>query len=178
MMKRINLLTALAVFGLFLGLNVGANAVTCGQPNEVAGGGEGTSLGWDVGSGQCNGDFTVTNDPSFPSNGAGIELGMRAEQRRIGQVPNNAGDYEVQTGDDPGTSGTRAWWNFQHSIAYDGNIGNLDSLKFVIRTDAGSSVPASPVDMLPIRSPGNRPNTANALKAHRRRDRVAGFWGG
>jgi hypothetical protein len=54
------------------------------------------SLGWDVGGGQCNGSFTVTRDSAFPSaDGDGIELGMRAEQRSVGQVANVGGDYEV-----------------------------------------------------------------------------------
>lgn len=119
-----------------------------------------TSLGWDVGTGQCNGSFTITKNGSIPSsNGKGIELAIRALQRGSSPVTNtsNNGDYEIQKGSDPTTvsiphpNGTRAWWDFQHSIAYDGNINQLNSLTFIIRTDAGSSVPAGPFDMLALR---------------------------
>lgn len=142
--------------------HVGSHATPCDAADTVGGGTLAVSpspgAGWDVGDGQCNGSFTVTADPNFPSDsptlgGNGIELGMRAEQRRVGQVANISGDYEVLTGDDPGTGGERAWWNFQHSIAYDGNIDDLDSLTFVIRTDAGTSVPVGPVDMLGLLFP-------------------------
>jgi hypothetical protein len=119
-----------------------------------------TSLGWDVGTGQCNGSFTITRNKSIPSDDEdGIELAIRALQRGVGSVTNtsNHGVYEVQKGSDPTTisipypNGTRAWWNFQHSIAYDGNINELNSLTFIIRTDAGPSVPAGPFDMLALR---------------------------
>jgi hypothetical protein len=41
-----------------------------------------------VGAGQCNGDFTVSRDATFPGTpgGSGIELGMRIEQRSVGQL--------------------------------------------------------------------------------------------
>ena len=119
-----------------------------------------TSLGWDVGTGQCNGSFTVTKNVSIPSaDGEGIELAIRALKRGGGPVTNtsNNGVYEIKKGSDPTTvsipnpNGTRAWWDFQHSIAYDGNINELNSLTFIIRTDAGSSVPAGPFDMLALR---------------------------
>ena len=120
-----------------------------------------TALGLDIGDGQCNGSFTTTTDPLFPSAGSdGIELGMRAEQRRNGQVPRNAdlasgaGDYTVQLGADntePHAT-NRVWWNFQHSIAYDGTIDNLDGLVFSIRTDVGANAPRFPqFDMLVLR---------------------------
>ncbi len=95
-----------------------AGAVTCDLPDTVGGGTSNVSpspgAGWDVGGGQCNGDFAVVRDVTFPGDpgGDGIELGMRAEQRRVGQInpPAHAGsDYTVQTGEDPGTGGTRAW---------------------------------------------------------------------
>lgn len=109
---------------------------------------------WDVGSGQCNGDFTVVTDSSFP--GGALELGMRIEQRSAGQLnsPEHAGiNYEVQTGSDTTQPNPlRAWWNFQHSIAYNGGIDNLDALTFVIRTDVGSIFPTAPSsDMLAAR---------------------------
>jgi hypothetical protein len=149
----------------------GLHSTPCNETETVGGGQLGNSpgpvdppnsLGWDVGSGQCNGSFTVTRDGAFPSlDGVGIELGMRAEQRSVGQVANAGGDYTVQTGPDP-TNAARAWWNFQHSIAYDGNIADLDELVFAIRTDAGNSVPAAPADLLAIRAAiddrNNQPN--------------------
>lgn len=140
-----------------------ADSVGGGQPGVSPGptGNAATALGWDVGTGQCNGSFKTTADSSFPNNGSdGIELGMRAEQRREGQVPRNAdlasgaGDYTVQLGADNTTpvAVNRAWWNFQHSIAYDGVIDNLDGLVFSIRTDVGANAPAAPqFDMLFLR---------------------------
>ncbi len=143
----------------------------CNEPGVVGGGelglspgpvGPPTSLGFDVGAGQCNGSFAIVSDPGFP--GGALELAMRAEQRGIGQVTNNGGDYTVAVGPDP-TNGARAWWNFQHSIAYQGDIDDLDALTFDIRTDVGTSVPATPADMLALRGPSgpiddrnNQPN--------------------
>ena len=123
----------------------------CDASDTVGGGTFGNSpgagLGWDVGSGQCNGSFAKVTDLAFPSDsGGGIELGLRIEQRRVGQVTRNgANDYEVQLGNDTNVPPTlkRAWWNFQHSIAYDGSIGNLDSLTFKIRTDVGPNPPGA-----------------------------------
>lgn len=135
-----------------------AASVVCNLLNSVGGGTDDVSpfpgAGWDVGSGQCNGDFTVVTDPSFA--GGALELGMRIEQRSAGQLnsPQHAGiDYEVQTGSDTTQpSATKAWWNFQHSIAYNGVIGDLEQLSFSIRTDEGSFVPTAPVfDMKALR---------------------------
>ena len=139
----------------------GSHATPCNALDTVGGGALGISpgpvgppdsLGWDTGSGQCNGSFTTAVDGGFPSlGGDGLELGMRAEQRSVGQVANVGGDYTVQTGVDPSNS-ERAWWNFQQSIAYDGDIDDLDELIFAIRTDAGSAVPAPPTDLLTVRA--------------------------
>jgi len=150
-------------------------AAPCNQFDTVGGGALGVSpgpvgpplsLGFDVGSGQCNGSFTAARPAKFPSShGVGIELAMRAEQRSIGQVPNNSGNYLVETGADltSNPEKPRAWWNFQHSIAYGGDISDLDSLCFVIRTDAGSSVPGPSTDMLALRpvidDRNNQPNS-------------------
>lgn len=156
-------------------------SVACGELDTVGGGEPGfspgptgnpaTALGWDVGSGQCNGSFTKTVDPAFPATGLdGIELGMRAEQRREGQVQrlpflsSGAGDYAVQTGADntDPVAINRAWWNIQHSIAYDGVIDDLDALIWSIRTDVGSNAPAAPqFDMLALRPfiDARNPNT-------------------
>lgn len=144
--------------------HVGAHTTPCNEADTVGGGelgispgpmGPPDSLGWDVGTGQCNGSFTVTRDPSFPSDsGGGIELGLRIEQRSVGQVARTgANDYTVQVGNDT-TAGAlnRAWWNFQHSIALDGFIGDLDALTFTITTQAGPNLPAaSSVDLLAVR---------------------------
>jgi hypothetical protein len=158
--------------------HTGLHTTPCNAPDTVGGGtlgispgpiGPPDSLGWDVGSGQCNGSFTATVDNGFPSpDGDGLELAMRAEQRSVGQVANDGGDYEVATGtDDTQPNPSRAWWNFQHSIAYDGAIGDLDQLVFAIRTDAGSAVPAPPADLLAIRGGiDNRNNQPNATSTY------------
>ncbi len=145
--------TSIVLIFLSLGTSAWAGVAPCNEDFTVGGGQLGTSnrngtpigppdsLGFDVGSGQCNGSFTVSKDASFPSaDGDGIELGLRAEARRQGQITNtsNNGDYGVETGPDP-TQANRAFWNIQHSIAYDGNINELDSLTWIIRTDAGPS---------------------------------------
>jgi hypothetical protein len=89
---------------------------------------------------------------------------MRIEQRSAGQLnpPQHSGtNYEVQTGSDT-TNAARAWWNFQHSIAYNGVINNLEKLTFVIRTDVGSIVPAAPAfDMLALRGTAQTPPLVN-----------------
>ena len=107
---------------------------------------------WDVGSGQVNGHFSVTSDTAF--NGVGIQLGLRAEQRRVGAVTPTGDNYSVQGGLDPGTT-NRAWWNFQFSTGYNDPIGSLDSLVLGIRKDAGTN--AAPTgsglfDLLAVRA--------------------------
>lgn len=134
-----------------------APLASCNDPDVVGNGGdltEGASngtaqaLGWDVGSGQCNGSFTVTLDNAFPSAGigteSGIELGIRAIKRFTGSYVRSgtANDsYEVDLGYRDGIPANGSIWGFQHSIAYDGSINNLDSLNFIIQTDKGTSVP-------------------------------------
>ena len=150
-------LRRLVIFGITLALGVPAIAAgVCNLAATVGGGTLATSpsagAGWNVGSGQCNGDFTVAANPLFP--GGAIELGMRIEQRRVGQVnpPFHSGiNYEVQRGPDP-TQANRAWWNFQHSIGYNGGIASLDKLTFVIRKDVGNDIPVAPADMLALRA--------------------------
>lgn len=166
----------MAVSGAAVADHNDLHATACDEPDTVGGGtlgnspgpvGPPNSLGWGLGSGQCNGSFTTTSDGGFPSpDGDGIELGMRAEQRSVGQVANFDGDYTVQVGLDP-TNGARAWWNFQQSIAYDGDIGDLDELVFAIRTDAGSAVPAPPADLLMLRNAiDNRNDQPNATATY------------
>lgn len=143
--------------------HIDGHATPCNLSASVGGGQPGLSpgptgppdsahLGWDVGSGQCNGSFTVTDDASFA--GGHIELGLRAEQRSVGQVADNGGgDYTVQLGSDTTQpNANRAWWNFQPSIAYSGNINDLDALTLTIVTDRGSAIPPSPTtDLLALR---------------------------
>ncbi|MEL7058697.1 MAG: hypothetical protein AAGN46_01590 [Acidobacteriota bacterium] len=148
---------------LLVGLGAGTAGAQapCNEADTVGGGMLGTSpgpvgppnsLGWDAGSGQCNGSFAVGADGAFP--GGALELGLRAEERRIGQVPRMMGmDYEVELGNDanPPAALNRAWWNFNFSIAYGGAIADLDSLIFQIRTDAGTNLPTNPtVDLLGV----------------------------
>ncbi|MEE8525885.1 MAG: hypothetical protein V3T72_18270 [Thermoanaerobaculia bacterium] len=154
----------------------GSHLTLCNAADTAGGGALGVSpgpvgppnsLGWDVGSGQCNGSFTLATDLAFP--GSGIELGLRAEERRIGQVARLAGDnYEVQTGNDttapPATN--RAWWNFHLSIASGGLISDLDALTLQIRTDASTNLPVAPsFDLLALRvaidARNNQPNATS-----------------
>ncbi len=148
---------------LVLALSVGvAGATPCDLAASVGGGPAGISpgptglpnsahLGWDVGSGQCNGSFTVTDDATFA--GGHVELGLRAEQRSVGQVADNGGDYTVQLGSDTTQpNANRAWWNFNASIAYSGSINTLDALTLTVVTDRGSAVaPAPSADLLAAR---------------------------
>ncbi|MEM9304105.1 MAG: FG-GAP-like repeat-containing protein [Pseudomonadota bacterium] len=135
---------------------------TCDEADSVGGGAAGVSpgpvgppnsLGWDVGGGQCNGDFTVAFDAAFP--GGALEIGLRAEERRRGQVSREGdGDYTVQTGPDTTApiATDRAWWNFNISIARDGTLADLDALTLEIRTDVGPNEPSAPsFDLLAIR---------------------------
>jgi hypothetical protein len=95
---------------------------------------------WAVGSGQFNGAFAVTADDNFA--GGEIELGLRAQQRRVGPITPTAGDnYLVQAGIDQGppAAANRAWWNFDLSVALDGDIEELDSLTLTIRKDGGTN---------------------------------------
>lgn len=75
-------------------------------------------------NGQVNGHFVVENQLGSSA----IELGLRVQQRRVGPITPDAGNfYTVQSGFDPGTT-NRAWWNFDWSATYGNAIGDLDSL--------------------------------------------------
>jgi hypothetical protein len=179
-MKQVKRTIVLGMFALAALAPGHASAATpCDLPGTVGGGAIGllspgpvgppNSLGWDVGSGQCNGSFSITSEPGFP--GGAIELGLRAEQRRIGQVaPSGPNDYTVQTGPDvgPAVALNRAWWNFQGAIAYGGAIADLDALTLEITTDVGPNLPANPlVDLLAIRAiiddRNNQPNATTGF---------------
>lgn len=170
--------TALGLATAATATHNGAHTTPCDQANTVGGGALGispgpvgppNSLGWDVGSGQCNGSFSTTTDGAFP--GGSLELGLRAEERRVGQVaPTGPNDYTVQLGNDTNAPPAlnRAWWNFQGSIAYNGGIANLDALTLQITTDVGPNLPAAPsVDLLAIRpfvdARNNQPNATSGF---------------
>ena len=106
------------------------------------------STGWNPpgNNGQVNGHFVVENQlGSTP-----IELGLRAQQRRIGPITADAAGqsyyYTVKTGEDPGTNGNRAWWNFDWSATYGTAIGDLDSL--VLRVFDVGGTQLNSVDLL------------------------------
>jgi hypothetical protein len=137
--------------------HIGAHLTPCNAASTVGGGmlgisaggadpvGSPNSLGWSVGSGQCNGSFSSVTDGAFT--GGILELALRAEQRSVGQVAQSGvNDYTVTTGSDTTQPNTlRAWWNFHISTAYGGNINSLDKLELVIRTDVGPNLPSAPV---------------------------------
>jgi hypothetical protein len=107
---------------------------------------------WNVGLGQLNGNFSVTDDATF--GGVGIQLGARGEQRSQGAITPLGNSYTAQTGPDP-TNANRAWWNFQLSIGYNAPIATLDSLTLAIRKDAGSNsspTPPGTFDLLSART--------------------------
>jgi len=165
-MNRIHKLFALTLMIPSLSLLLPATgfaAAPCDLADSVGGGQAGvspgttgvpaTALGWDVGSGQCNGSFAVTSDPTFT--GGAIELGLRAEERRQGQVARDGIQYyEVALGHDTTVPAAtnRAWWGFQASISYNGLISDLDILELTIRTDTGANLPVAPsFDLLALR---------------------------
>ena len=163
-MRKLELLAAAIVIGFgpatsALAAGGTATVAACNQLDVVGNGGDltegastgaATGLGYDVGTGICNGGFTVFEDSAFPSAGGpkserGIELGMRAIHRFSGQYVRSGTDtYIVANGFRvPADATSGSLWGFQHSIAYDGNISDLDALTFFIRTDEGTSVPAN-----------------------------------
>ena len=153
-MKRYLVLSAVAAALACTGHSQSVHATPipqCDGADTVGGGALGVyspsaGAGWDVGSGQCNGEFTVA---SASLGGHDIELGLRAEERREGQVLPPAHDgrfYEVQLGHDTSAPAAlnRAWWNFQGSVAFDGSIASLDALTLRIVTHTGDNQPVQP----------------------------------
>ena len=125
------------------------------------------SLGSDVGSGQCNGSFTTTLEGDFPSPDgvrARARHARRAAQRRPGRQQRRR--LEVETGAD--TDPTRPGLvNFQQSIAYDGEIDELDELVFAIRTMPASRSRLPPADLLALRATiDDRNNQPNATSTY------------
>ena len=91
---------------------------------------------WDIGSGQLNGEFVV-------SELQGIELGLRAQERFIGPIAvtgdqgNRVGVYEAATGDTGGNNGT---WNYDFHVDLSNAKGNaqgrtLDDYRLVLEQD-------------------------------------------
>ena len=126
---------AIAVTAAMLALSVSAAPVHTDNTNVTS---------WEVGSGQVNGNFSVTSDSAFA--GGGLELGLRGEQRSAGAIVPSGNNYTAQTGTDTTQPNpARAWWNFQGSIAYNGSIADLDALTLQIIKDAGTnSAPTAP----------------------------------
>jgi len=135
--------------------HVGAHSTACDLAATAGGGALGLSpgpvfpvpgvLGWDVGFGQCNGSFSSVSDPAFT--GGELELALRVEERRIGQVAlSGINDYTVELGHDTTfpEAINRAWWNFHVSTAYNGMIDDLDSLTLTISTVVGPNLPSAP----------------------------------
>jgi hypothetical protein len=118
------------------------------------------TAGWNQGSGNCNGQFTIAPNTTI----SGLELGLRAIRRSKGPVVQNGTEYVVALGADSTHAG-RAWWNFDLSIAYNGSIAALDALTLEIHTTHGASVPgASSFDLHALRPAVNarNPNTFTA----------------
>ncbi|MCX6627647.1 MAG: hypothetical protein NTW28_08470 [Candidatus Solibacter sp.] len=95
---------------------------------------------WNVGSGQVNGKFQVQTIDDFAGLGA-LELGLRAQQRRIGPIDPVGDDYFVNAGPDIGASNPNmAWWNFDWS-ALGAAAAGIDHLWLTISTPDASSGP-------------------------------------
>lgn len=103
---------------------------------------------WAVGTGQTNDHFAVTTDGAFA--GGAIELGLRAQQRRVGSItpsPAASANYLVQTGSDPSQL-SRAWWNFDMAVTYGGLLVDLDSLTLRIVQSSGTNSGGGTFDLL------------------------------
>ncbi len=101
---------------------------------------------WNVGSGQANGDFQVTESGIA---GEKIQLGIRTTLRQLGNIVPSGNVYTVLPGTQGGIASepvnpNRARWNFDFHIAYSGDISTLDALVLQIST-VGGSTPAAPV---------------------------------
>ena len=133
---------ALAVTAALLAVSVSAAPVHTDNTNVTS---------WEVGSGQVNGNFSVTSDSAFA--GGSLELGLRGEQRSAGAIVPTGNNYTAQTGTDTTQPNpARAWWNFQGSIAYNGLIGDLDALTLQIIKDAGTNNSPTPPGTFDLKS--------------------------
>jgi len=109
-----------------------------------------TTVDWRQGSGNTGAHFTTATDQFGAAAPLDIELGLRAVQRNVGTVTPSGNTYVVQ----PGPSGqpTRAWWNFDIHVDYEGVIADLDSLTLDISTGNGSPPASGPFDLLALRA--------------------------
>lgn len=96
---------------------------------------------WNVGSGQANGDFQVQTGQL----GEILELGIRASERKVGNITPSGSTYDVPVGFSAGGSPSdqnRAAWNFDFHIGFDDEIALLDSLTLRI-TSNNANTPAN-----------------------------------
>ncbi len=119
-----------------LAVTAAATFVTAGTATAAA-----VSI-WNVGLGQANGDFQVQTGQL---GGQNIELGIRATERKVGNITPSGGTYDVPLGFSAGgtpTDANRAAWNFDFHISYGGDFAGLDSLSLLI-SSSNANVPAS-----------------------------------
>ncbi len=108
---------------------------------------------WNVGSGQPQDNFLLTQVSAFP--GGMLELGQRAIFRQSATPVALTGDtYLVYSGFQtageygaPTTVTNRNRWNFDYHISYGGGVQNLDSLTMTIMSPSGNTVMAPFFDM-------------------------------
>lgn len=94
---------------------------------------------WTVGSGQVNGAFTTATEvQSFGNIAAPLQLGLRAQERRVGPITPDGGNsnvYTVPTGNTGTTPAPRANWNVDFSIY--APVGGLTSAQLGAFITAG-----------------------------------------
>lgn len=142
----------------FLGLAAALSVAFAGSASASLIYDSSLAAGWNPpgNNGQPNGKFVVETQLGSSS----IELGLRAQQRRVGPITADGGGqsyfYTVQPGLDPGTT-NRAWWNFDWSATYGTSIHDLDSL--VLRVFDAGGTQLNSVDILAVATATNN-NTA------------------
>jgi hypothetical protein len=110
-----------------------------------------TTVDWRQGSGNTGQHFTTGAGAFGAQNEFDIELGLRAIQRNVGTIAPNGTLYDVLPG--PSAQPTRAWWNFDIHVDYEGVIADLDSLTLSIVSTAPGSTPSAPsFDLLALRA--------------------------
>lgn len=127
-MKR----SVLAAAAIVVGLGSMVQAATVEYNADV--------VSWNVGNGQVNGNFAVSDLRS-------TELGLRAQQRRVGPIASDSnGLYHVLPGlDEPG----RAWWNFDFSADLRQNT-SASALSLFVDSDPGVGTTFTIVDLTPF----------------------------
>jgi len=96
--------------------------------------GDTLSAGFNVGSGNSSTNFAIT---TTQTHGTTIELGIKAKQRFIGDVPQSNGVYEVQPGFSPVSGSNPApssdfWWN----VDFSADLGSRTTSNTVLRLTA------------------------------------------